>query len=71
MKKRNFFFCLGGFLSAAAQSGLDSMKITVAGNEQRMLLLAVYDNLGKGASGAAVECMNLVTGAEKTLGLEL
>ena len=51
--------------------GLDSMKITVAGNEQRMLLLAVYDNLGKGASGAAVECMNLVTGAEKTLGLEL
>ena len=29
------------------------MKITVAGNEQRMLLLAVYDNLGKGASGAA------------------
>lgn len=61
----------GGFLSAAAQSGLDSMKITVAGNAQRMLLLAVYDNLGKGASGAAVECMNLVTGAEKTLGLEL
>ena len=61
----------GGFLSAAAQSGLDSMKITVAGNEQRILLLAVYDNLGKGASGAAVECMNLVTGAEKTLGLEL
>ena len=61
----------GGFLSAAAQSGLDSMKITVAGNEERMLLLAVYDNLGKGASGAAVECMNLVTGAEKTLGLEL
>ena len=61
----------GGFLSAAAQSGLDSMKITVAGNEQRMVLLAVYDNLGKGASGAAVECMNLVTGAEKTLGLEL
>ena len=60
-----------GFLSAAAQSGLDSMKITVAGNAQRMLLLAVYDNLGKGASGAAVECMNLVTGAEKTLGLEL
>ena len=60
-----------GFLSAAVQTGLDSMKITVAGNAQRMLLLAVYDNLGKGASGAAVECMNLVTGAEKTLGLEL
>lgn len=60
-----------GFLSAAAQAGKDSMKITVAGNEQRMLLLAVYDNLGKGASGAALECMNLVTGSPKTLGLEL
>ncbi len=46
------------------------MKITVAGNEQRMLLLAVYDNLGKGASGAAVDLYNLVT-AGKTLGLEL
>ena len=61
----------GGFLSAAALAGKDSMQIAVAGNEERMLLLAVYDNLGKGASGAAVECMNLVTGAEKTLGLEL
>lgn len=61
----------GGFLSAAAQSGKDSMKIAVAGNDERILLLAVYDNLGKGASGAAVECMNLVTGAKKTLGLEL
>ena len=57
--------------SAAALAGKDSMQIAVAGNEERMLLLAVYDNLGKGASGAAVECMNLVTGAEKTLGLEL
>ncbi len=61
----------GGFLSAALQTGRDSMKITVSGNETRMLLLAAYDNLGKGASGAAIECMNLVTGAEKTLGLEL
>lgn len=60
-----------GFLSAAAQAGKDSMKITVAGNADRMLLLAVYDNLGKGASGAALECMNLVTGSPKTLGLEL
>ena len=61
----------GGFLSAAAQSGKDSMKIAVTGNDERILLLAVYDNLGKGASGAAVECMDLVTGADETLGLEL
>lgn len=58
-----------GFLSAAAMSGKDSMRICVAGNEERMLLIAVYDNLGKGASGAALECLNMVLGAEPTLGL--
>ena len=61
----------GGFLSAAALSGKDSMKITVCGNEDRLLLVALYDNLGKGASGAAVECLNLVMGADVTTGLEL
>ena len=61
----------GGFLSAAAMSGRDSMKISVAGNAERALLLAVYDNLGKGASGAAVECMNIACGYEDTFGLEL
>lgn len=58
-----------GFLSAAAMSGKDSMRICVAGNEERMLLIAIYDNLGKGASGAALECLNMVLGAEPTLGL--
>lgn len=62
---------LNGFLSAGILSGTDSMRISVEGNEERMLLLASYDNLGKGASGAAIECMNLVTGASLTLGLEL
>ena len=37
------------------------MYITVEGNEDRILLLAVYDNLGKGASGAAIQCLNLAT----------
>ncbi len=60
-----------GFLSAAACSGKDSMKISVLGNEERILLFAVYDNLGKGASGAAIECMNMVLGVEKTTGLEI
>ncbi|MBE7100826.1 MAG: N-acetyl-gamma-glutamyl-phosphate reductase [Clostridiales bacterium] len=60
-----------GFISGAALSGKDSMKITVAGNEERILLIACYDNLGKGASGAAIECMNMVLGAEKTKGLVL
>ena len=60
-----------GFLSAAGLSGRDSMEITVAGNEDRILLMARYDNLGKGASGAAVQCLNLVLGAGETQGLLL
>ena len=61
----------GGFVSANGLENKDSMEIYVAGNEERILLIARYDNLGKGASGAAVECMNLVLGADKTEGLEL
>ncbi len=61
----------GGFLSAAAFTGLDSMEISVFGNGERMLLTARYDNLGKGASGAAVQCLNLVLGADETAGLAL
>lgn len=61
----------GGFLSAAAYSGKDSMEISVFGNEDRILLTARYDNLGKGASGAAVECMNIVLGVDETKGLEI
>ena len=58
-----------GFLSAASMAGKDSMKVSVSGNDERMLLLAVYDNLGKGASGAALQCLNMVLGAEPTQGL--
>ena len=58
-----------GFLSAAAMSGRDDMEITVHGNEERMLVTARFDNLGKGASGAAVQNMNIVLGAEETTGL--
>lgn len=54
-----------GFLSAAAYSGLDSMGISVYGNDERILLVARYDNLGKGASGAAVECLNVRIGVDK------
>lgn len=61
----------GGFVSANKLSFKDSMEISVSGNEDRILLIARYDNLGKGASGAAVECMNIVLGADKTTGLEL
>ena len=60
-----------GFLSGAGLSGSDAMDITVAGNDDRILLLARYDNLGKGASGAAIQCLNLSLGCDITEGLVL
>ena len=60
-----------GFVSGASHSGLDSMSVGVAGNEDRILLIAQYDNLGKGASGAAVECLNISLGLHPETGLEL
>lgn len=60
-----------GFVSGASHSGLDSMTVAVAGNDDRILLIAQYDNLGKGASGAAVECLNISLGVDPTTGLEL
>lgn len=60
-----------GFVSANKLTGKDSMEISVSGNEERILLISRYDNLGKGASGAAVECMNIVMGVNKTTGLVL
>ena len=60
-----------GFLSAHEMAGKDSMRLAVFGNEERMILVAVYDNLGKGASGAAIQCMNTVMGIDKTTGLVL
>ena len=61
----------GGFLSAGRFSGLDSMEISVYGCDDRILLTARYDNLGKGASGAAVECLNIMIGADAAKGLVL
>lgn len=58
-----------GFLSAGAMCGRDDMQITVSGNAQRILLTARFDNLGKGASGAAIQNMNLVLGLPEATGL--
>jgi N-acetyl-gamma-glutamyl-phosphate reductase len=57
--------------NAEKMSGNDGMEIFVKGNEDRILLLARYDNLGKGASGAAVECMNILMGIDPKTGLSL
>lgn len=61
----------GGMIAGNALAGRDSMTVTVAGNGERLLLLSRFDNLGKGASGAAIQNMNLVLGVEETTGLML
>jgi N-acetyl-gamma-glutamyl-phosphate reductase len=61
----------GGFISANKYKNKDTMSIEVYGNEERILLVARYDNLGKGASGAAVECLNIKLGCDKTKNLEI
>ncbi len=59
----------GGFLSATAFAGRDDMQVTVTGNDERILLTARFDNLGKGASGAAIQNMNILLGTDETAGL--
>lgn len=59
----------GGLLSGAALSGRDDMEIRVAGCDERILLISRFDNLGKGASGAAIQNMNLILGLDEKTGL--
>ena len=61
----------GGFLSAGKLSGRDDMEITVCGNDERILLVARFDNLGKGASGAAIQNMNIILGCDEAEGLNV
>lgn len=60
-----------GFLSSNKMSELDNMEITVCGNDDRILLIARYDNLGKGASGAALQCMNIKMGLDPKFQLNI
>ena len=60
-----------GFMSSAGLSGRDDMEISVHGNDERILLVSRFDNLGKGASGAAVQNMNVVMGVDEKSGLEV
>jgi N-acetyl-gamma-glutamyl-phosphate reductase len=59
----------GGYLDATTTNGSNRMQLMVFGNDEQFLLIARYDNLGKGASGAAVQNLNLMLGLEETLGL--
>ena len=60
----------GGFLSSAGLSGSDAMEVSAYGNSERVVLVARFDNLGKGASGAAIQNMNIVLGVAEATGLE-
>ncbi len=60
-----------GFIGSNNLAGKDVLQIFVNGNEEQLMLTARLDNLGKGASGAAVQNMNLMLGFEETKGLSL
>ena len=61
-----------GMLAAGALQGTDRMELycTASPDGSQMLLVSLFDNLGKGSSGAAVQCMNLLLGLDETAGLE-
>ena len=59
----------GGFISAASFSGRDDMTVAAFGNDDRITLISRFDNLGKGASGAAIQNMNIRLGLDESTGL--
>ena len=65
---------LGGdenVIYASTLAGKDTMRIIVSGHETQTMVTALFDNLGKGASGAAIQNMNIMLGLEETTGLNL
>ncbi len=61
----------GGFLAGNGLAGWDGLKIYATGNEERIVVSSQFDNLGKGASGAAIQCMNIILGYDESKGLDL
>lgn len=57
------------FLASNTLSGINKLQVFVFGNDEQILLCARLDNLGKGASGAAVQCLNIMMGIDETAGL--
>ena len=62
---------VGGFLASNGCAMWDGLEIYVTGNDERMMLCARFDNLGKGASGAAIQNMNILLGCDEATGLNL
>ena len=63
--------CPEGGVFGNALAGSDRMTVTVGGNKERILLISCFDNLGKGASGAAIQNMNILLGLAEETGLDL
>ena len=64
-------FSEGGFISAGAFAERDDLEVCVYGNDERALLVSRFDNLGKGASGAAIQNMNILLGIDEATGLNV
>ena len=65
---------LGGdesIIYASTLAGKDSLRLTVSGHEKQTMVTAMFDNLGKGASGAAIQNMNIVLGIDEATGLNV
>ena len=60
-----------GFFASDKLKDYDGLEILVSGNDERMTLTARFDNLGKGACGAAIQCMNIMLGINETESLYL
>ena len=61
----------GNMLAGNACSGWDGLRIFITGNEERIVISSQFDNLGKGASGAAIQCLNIMLGCKEDKGLQL
>ena len=57
------------FIPANTMAGTNMMQLFVCGNDDRIIVTTRFDNLGKGASGAAVQCLNIMMGIDETTGL--
>ena len=60
-----------GFLTSNKYANFDDMGVSVYGNDDRIILVSRFDNLGKGASGAAIQNMNIVLGLDETTSLNI
>ena len=60
-----------GLIYASTLAGKDNMRLIVTGHEKQTMVTALFDNLGKGASGAAIQNMNIMLGIDEATGLEL